>query len=56
MFLSEFSIKRRITILMMTILIVIFGTLAYFRIGLEIFPEMDYPIISIITRYEVLRQ
>nr|HPK40897.1 efflux RND transporter permease subunit [Candidatus Cloacimonadota bacterium] len=52
MFLSELSIKRRITVLMMTILVVIFGILAYMRIGLEIFPEMDMPIISVITRYE----
>ncbi len=52
MFLSEFSISHRITVLMITILILIFGTLAYFRLGLEIFPEMDYPVISILTSYE----
>lgn len=52
MFLSELSIKRRITVLMMTILVVIFGILAYMRLGLEIFPEMDMPVISVITHYE----
>ncbi len=52
MFLSEFSITHRITVLMMTILILIFGTIAYFRLGLEIFPEMDYPVITILTQYE----
>lgn len=52
MFLSDFSISHRITVLMMTIMILIFGTIAYFRLGLEIFPEMDYPVISILTQYD----
>lgn len=51
MFISDFSVHHRITILMMTILIIIFGVISYSRLGLDVFPEMDYPVISVITSY-----
>ncbi|MCK4956091.1 MAG: efflux RND transporter permease subunit, partial [Candidatus Cloacimonetes bacterium] len=49
--LSEFSVHRRITVLMLTILILIVGGMAFTKLGLEIFPDMDYPVISVITSY-----
>ena len=49
--LAEFSVHRRITILMLTILIVIVGALSFSKLGLEIFPSMTYPVISVITSY-----
>ena len=52
MFISDFSVHHRITILMMTILIIIFGVISYTRLGLDVFPELDYPVISIITSYQ----
>ncbi|MFO7897316.1 MAG: efflux RND transporter permease subunit [Candidatus Cloacimonadales bacterium] len=48
---AEFSVHRRITILMLTLLIIIVGALAFSNLGLEIFPDMNYPVISIITTY-----
>ena len=50
--LAEFSVNRRITILMMTVLIVILGSFAFSKLGLEMFPDMNYPVISIVTLYE----
>ncbi len=49
--LPEFSVNRRITVLMMTILILILGGISFTKLGLEMFPDMDYPVISIITTY-----
>ena len=51
MFISDFSVNHKITILMMTILIIIFGTISFTRLGLDVFPEMSYPVLSIITTY-----
>ena len=50
--LAEFSVNRRVTILMMTVLIVILGSFSFSKLGLEMFPDMNYPVISIVTLYE----
>jgi hydrophobic/amphiphilic exporter-1 (mainly G- bacteria), HAE1 family len=49
--LPEFSVNRRVTVLMLTILILILGGISFTKLGLEMFPDMDYPVISIITPY-----
>ncbi|RLC53189.1 MAG: hypothetical protein DRH79_03990 [Candidatus Cloacimonadota bacterium] len=49
--LSEFSVNRRVTIFIITILIIILGGIALSRLGLEMFPDMDYPVISIVAPY-----
>lgn len=51
MTLPEFSIKRKITVLMLIFIIGFFGVLAFFRIGLDMMPELEYPVVSIITTY-----
>ncbi len=48
----EFSVKRRVTIMMMTVLIIILGGISFSRLGLELLPDMDYPIVSIMTSYQ----
>ncbi len=50
--LSEFSVNRRVTVSMLTVLIIILGGIAFTKLGLEMFPDMDYPVISIITTYQ----
>ena len=49
--LAEFSVNKRVTIFIITVLIIIMGGISFFRLGLEIFPDMDYPVISIVTTY-----
>jgi len=51
MFISHFSVHHKITVLMMTLMIILFGVLAFFRLGLDIMPEMDFPMVSIVTAY-----
>jgi len=48
----EFSVHKRVTVLMLTILIIILGGITLSKLGLEMLPDMDYPVISIVTIYE----
>jgi HAE1 family hydrophobic/amphiphilic exporter-1 len=48
----EFSVKRRIAITMFTLIIVLFGLLAFRDLGIDLFPEIESPYITIITTYE----
>ena len=49
--LAEFSVNKRVTIFIITVLIIILGGISFSRLGLEMFPDMDYPVISIVTTY-----
>jgi len=49
--LPEFSVKRRVTITMATILVVILGMVAFSGLGFEMMPELEFPVITISTRY-----
>lgn len=51
MTLPEFSIKRKVTVLMIIFIITLYGILAYLQIGLDMMPELEYPVVSIITTY-----
>ncbi|MGD2091685.1 MAG: efflux RND transporter permease subunit [Candidatus Aminicenantes bacterium] len=47
----EFSLRKRVTISMIVVVIVIFGFISYTQLGLDMMPEMDFPYISVITTY-----
>jgi len=49
--LPEFSVNRKVTVTMLTILVIILGIVAFSQLGLEMLPDLDYPIISIVTYY-----
>ena len=48
---TRFSIKRPIGISMIFALIVVLGIFSFFRIGVELLPEVDSPYISVIVGY-----
>ena len=52
MTLPQFSVKRKITILMMILIITLFGVIAFSRLGLDMMPELEYPAVSVVTTYE----
>ena len=52
MTIPEFSVKRKITVLMMIMIVMLFGVLAFSRLGLDMMPELEYPVVSVITTYE----
>jgi HAE1 family hydrophobic/amphiphilic exporter-1 len=49
MTLPEISIQRHILALMLSLLIVLFGLIAYQRIGIDRYPEIQFPAVSVIT-------
>jgi hydrophobic/amphiphilic exporter-1 (mainly G- bacteria), HAE1 family len=52
MFLSELSIRRPVLATMMTAAMVVFGIVAYLRLGVDLFPDVDIPIVTVTTVLE----
>lgn len=48
---AEFSVNKRVTIFIITVLVIILGGISLSRLGLEMFPDLDYPVISIVSIY-----
>ncbi len=48
----EFSVNRKITILMLTLIVCLFGIISFVRIGIDMMPDLEYPFASVITTYE----
>src|SRR5256885_15047610 len=49
MTLPEFSIRRHIFTLMVSLVLILFGVIAFARLGLERFPKVDFPVVSVVT-------
>jgi len=50
--LSDVSIKRPILTWMMTLALIVFGMLGYQRLGVDQFPNMDFPVLAVIATLE----
>jgi HAE1 family hydrophobic/amphiphilic exporter-1 len=48
----SFSVNRKITVLMLTLIVCLFGIISFTRIGIDMMPELEYPFVSVITTYE----
>lgn len=48
----EFSVKRRVTVTMVAIAVVIFGFVAYTRLPINLLPDISYPTLTVETRFE----
>ena len=49
MFLSDISIKRPVVATILTFALVFFGILGYQRLGIDLFPQVDFPYVTITT-------
>jgi len=49
MTLPEFSIKRHIFTLMASLVLVLFGVVGFLRLGLDKFPKIDFPAVTVVT-------
>ncbi|MCK4761707.1 MAG: efflux RND transporter permease subunit, partial [Candidatus Aminicenantes bacterium] len=47
----DFSIRRRVTISMIVVVIVILGVISFNKLGLDMFPDMEAPFVSVVTNY-----
>ena len=51
MSLPGFSVKRKVTITMLILIIVVVGAIAFTKLGLDLMPDIDYPALTVITGY-----
>src|SRR3972149_6054300 len=49
MFLPEMSIKKPVTTLMMMAALFVFGVIGFLRLGVDLFPRVEFPVITVTT-------
>ncbi|MCK4418043.1 MAG: efflux RND transporter permease subunit, partial [Candidatus Latescibacteria bacterium] len=49
--LPEFSVNKRVTVTMLISIVLILGGISFSRLGLDLLPELDYPVVSVLTQY-----
>jgi HAE1 family hydrophobic/amphiphilic exporter-1 len=47
----EFSVNRRVTTTMIAMIMVVIGMISFSRLGLDFFPDLEFPTVSVITSY-----
>jgi HAE1 family hydrophobic/amphiphilic exporter-1 len=47
----EFSVNRKVTTFMLVMILVVLGSIAFFQLGLDFFPDLEFPTVSVITTY-----
>lgn len=52
MSIPEFSVTRRVTVLMLILIVTLFGVISFFNIGQDLFPDIEYPVLAVLTQYE----
>jgi hydrophobic/amphiphilic exporter-1 (mainly G- bacteria), HAE1 family len=52
MSLIEFSLKRRVTVTMCAVALVVFGAVAFTRLPINLLPNISYPSLTVETRYK----
>ncbi len=50
--LPALSVNRKIAVSMVICVMLLFGTISFFELGLDLLPELEYPFVSVITTYE----
>ncbi|MCX8083247.1 MAG: efflux RND transporter permease subunit, partial [bacterium] len=48
----EFSVKRKITTLMLVLILSAIGILSFFNLGLDMLPDLEFPVVAVVTSYE----
>ncbi len=49
--LPEFAVNRRVSTAMIALILVVVGAISFSRLGLDLFPDLEYPTVSVITTY-----
>ena len=49
--LPEFSVNKRVTVTMLISIVLVLGGISFSRLGLDLLPELDYPVVSVLTQY-----
>lgn len=48
---AEFSVNRRVTTAMLAMILVVLGFIAFTSLGLDFFPDIEFPTVSVVTTY-----
>ncbi len=51
MSLPSFSVKKKVTITMLALIIVLIGYISYTKLGVDLMPDIEFPTVSIVTPY-----
>ncbi len=49
--LPQFSVNNKVTASMMAAILVVLGAISFSRLGLDFFPDLEFPTVSVITTY-----
>ncbi|MBD3409600.1 MAG: hypothetical protein GF419_05270, partial [Ignavibacteriales bacterium] len=49
---AEFSVKRRVTVAMAYLVVVGFGLFGLSQLKIDLYPDIDFPIIIVVTNYQ----
>ncbi len=49
--LPAFSVNKKVTTSMLAMILVVLGAIAFTRLGLDFFPDLEFPTVSVITAY-----
>ncbi len=49
--LPEFSVNRRVSTAMIAMIMVVMGIFTFSRLGLDFFPDLEFPTVSVVTTY-----
>lgn len=49
--LPEISVKRPVTVLMIILIITVFGVISFTRLGLDMMPDITYPVLAVFIGY-----
>jgi HAE1 family hydrophobic/amphiphilic exporter-1 len=52
MSLASFSVRKKVTITMLTLIIVLLGYISYTKLGVDLMPDLEFPTVSIVTPYK----
>ncbi len=50
--LADFSVRRAVAATMMVLIVIVLGTTSFFRIPIDLLPDLTFPVAVIITEYE----
>ena len=51
MTLPEFSVRKKVTVVMVTLGVVVIGVISFLRLPQELFPPINFPQVTIVTEY-----
>jgi HAE1 family hydrophobic/amphiphilic exporter-1 len=51
MSLSETAVRRPVTMVMVLLITIVIGVMSFLRLGLDLMPDIDFPTVTIMTKY-----